>query len=78
MAKTSMPFKSAADVQEQYFSVTQNVPEEVWYWAAIGSILASAALFIANRRDWSIFVGQWPPTFLLFGLFHKILRPSQR
>jgi hypothetical protein len=29
-----------------------------------------------GRRDWSIFVGQWPPTFLLFGLFHKVLRPS--
>ena len=77
MAKTSIPFKNAANVQEQYFSITQGVPEEVWSWAAIGSILASAALFVANRRDWSIFVGQWPPTFLLFGLFHKILRPSQ-
>lgn len=63
------------NVQEQYFHITDEVPEEVWYWAALGSILASAILFISNKRDWSIFVGQWPPTFLLFGVFHKILRP---
>ena len=44
---------------------------------AIGSILASAAFFIAGRRDVSIFIGQWPPTFLLFGLFHKLLAPSR-
>lgn len=64
-------------VQEQYFRVTDQVPEQVWYWAALGSIVASATLFAVNKRDWSIFVGQWPPTFLLFGLFHKLLRPSR-
>ena len=74
MAKAASDVTSGAkDVQEQYFSVTDRVPEEVWYWAALGSIFASAALFAANKRDWSIFVGQWPPTFLLFGLFHRLL-----
>jgi hypothetical protein len=24
------------------------------------------------------FVGQWPPTFLLFGLYHRLVRPSRR
>jgi len=61
-------------VAERYFVITDTIPEEVWYWSAIGSILVSAALFASNRRDWSLFVGQWPPTFLLFGLFHKLLR----
>jgi hypothetical protein len=65
------------DMQAQYFRITDNVPEEVWYWAALSSILASAVLFVANKRDWSIFVGQWPPTFLLFGIFHKVRRRSQ-
>ncbi len=63
------------NAQEQYFHVTDEVPEELWYWAALGSIIASAVLFVSNKRDWSLFVGQWPPTFLLFGVFHKILRP---
>ncbi len=68
---------TARDAQAQYFRVTDQVPEEIWYWAALGSILASATLFLLGKRDWSVFVGQWPPTFLLFGLFHKVLRPSK-
>lgn len=67
----------AGGVQDQYFRITDQVPEEVWYWAALGSIIASATLFALNKRDWSIFVGQWPPTFLLFGLFHKLLHASR-
>jgi hypothetical protein len=65
------------DAQEQYFRVTDQVPDEVWYWSALGSIIVSAGLFLAGKRDWSLFVGQWPPTFLLLGLFHKLLRPSR-
>jgi len=49
------------------------VPQEVWYWAALSSIIASAVLFAAGRRDWGIFVGQWPAAFILFGVFHKLL-----
>ncbi len=67
----------AQDVQEQYFRVTDQVPGAVWYWGAVISIVASATLFVVGKRDWSIFVGQWPPTFLLFGLFHKLLGSSR-
>jgi len=74
MVRTPDVTESAKGAQEQYFSFTDEVPGEVWYWAAIGSIVASAVLFASNKRDWSLFVGQWPPTFLLFGLFHKLLR----
>jgi hypothetical protein len=74
---TNQAKDSATDAQAQYFQITNQVPQAVWYWAALGSIIASASLFLMGRRDWSIFVGQWPPTFLLFGLFHKIVRPSR-
>jgi hypothetical protein len=77
MAKIDINPNTANDAQQQYFNVTDQIPEQVWYWAALGSIIASATLFAMNKRDWSIFVGQWPPTFLLFGLYHKLLRPSR-
>ncbi|GCE13414.1 hypothetical protein [Tengunoibacter tsumagoiensis] len=73
MSNFKISSDTPSDVQDQYFRVTDQVPEEVWYWAALGSIIASAILFVSGKRDWSIFVGQWPPTFLLFGLFHKLL-----
>lgn len=77
MSAANAAANTAQDAQNQYFRITDQVPEEVWYWAALGSIIISASLFAMNKRDWSIFVGQWPPTFLLFGLFHKVLRPSR-
>ncbi len=76
MADIKISSDTPKNVQEQYFRVTDDVPEEVWYWAALGSVVASAILFLAGKKDWSIFVGQWPPTFLLFGLFHKLIQPS--
>ena len=63
--------------QNEYFQITNSIPEQAWYWAAVGSIVASAGLKLMNRNDLSIFVGQWPPTFLLLALFHKQLRPGQ-
>ncbi len=44
----------------------------------MASILASASLRLAGKNDLSLFVGQWPPTFLLFGLFHKLLGQSEK
>ena len=38
----------------------------------------SAMLKLSGKDDWAIFVGQWPPTFLLFGLYHRVVRPSRR
>ena len=63
----------AAEAQQTFFRVTDNIPEETWYWAAIGSIGISALLKLANKDNWAIFVGQWPPTFLLFGLYHRLI-----
>ena len=66
------------ETQTTYFQFTDQVPEQVWYWAAIGSILVSALLKLMGKDNWSIFVGQWPPTFLILGVFHKLVRPSAR
>ena len=76
--KVSSAVSSAQSAHEQYFRLTDQVPGVTWYWAAVASIIASAALFLLRQRDWSIFVGQWPPTFLLFGIFHKLVDSRQR
>ena len=66
------------ETQTTYFQLTDQVPQQVWYWAAIGSILVSAVLKLLGKDNWSLFVGQWPPTFLILGVFHKLVRPSAR
>ena len=66
------------ETQTAYFRFTDQVPEEVWYWSAIGSIIVSAVLKLLGKDNWSLFVGQWPPTFLILGVFHKLVRPGAR
>jgi hypothetical protein len=68
----------ADTTQRQFFRVTDNIPEETWYWLALGSIGASALLKLASKDHWALFVGQWPPTFILFGLYHRLIRPSEK
>jgi hypothetical protein len=66
--------KKTSDVQESYFRVTDSIPEQTWYWLALASIGLSAVLKVTQKDHWALFVGQWPPTFLLFGIFHRVTR----
>ena len=64
--------------QGTFFRITDNIPEEAWYWAAIGSIGLSAVFRLTGHAHWSLFVGQWPPTLILFALYHRLIRPSAK
>jgi hypothetical protein len=54
----------------------EEVPTQAYLGAALGSIALSALLRIFGKKDAALFVGQWPPTFILFALAYKLLRPS--
>ena len=41
---------------------------------AIGAMAASASLQMMGNRHVSLFVGQWAPTFLIFGLYNKLVK----
>lgn len=53
---------------------TAKLPSDVFLWAAGGSILGSLALKISGRHADALFVGQWAPTFLILGLYNKIVK----
>ncbi len=61
---------------DTYLELMETVPTQAYLGAALGSIALSAGLRLAGKKDAAIFVGQWPPTFILFGLAYKLLRPS--
>ena len=61
---------------ETYLKVMEAVPTQAYLGAAVGSIALSAVLRVFGKKDAAIFVGQWPPTFILFALAYKLLRPS--
>ena len=53
---------------------TAKIPSDMWLWAAGASIAGSLALRAAGRSDQSLFVGQWAPTFLILGLYNKLVK----
>lgn len=55
-------------------SQTARLPSDLFLWLAAGSIAASATLKLMGRDRDAIFVGQWPPTFLILGLYNKIVK----
>ena len=75
---TTDTMRKADAAQGAFFRATDRVPEAAWYWLALGAIGVSAWLRLGQKAHWALFVGQWPPTFLLFGLFHRLLRPGGR
>lgn len=53
---------------------TGRIPSSTFLWLASGSIAASLALQMSGRREMSLFVGQWAPTFLLLGIYNKLVK----
>ena len=62
---------------------TARIPSDIFLWAALGSMAVSAAFKIMGKdaafkimgkdKD-STFVGQWAPSFLLLGLYNKLVK----
>ncbi|HKR15054.1 MAG TPA: hypothetical protein VJT15_23515 [Pyrinomonadaceae bacterium] len=53
---------------------TAKMPSDVFLWAAVGSIGASALLQIMGKKKASLFVGEWVSPFLLLGVYNKIVK----
>lgn len=50
------------------------IPTDSFLWAAAFSIVGSLLLQILGRPRTSLFVGQWAPTFLIIGVYHKLTK----
>lgn len=55
-------------------SQTAKLPSDIFLWAALGSMAASATLKILGKSNTSMFVGQWAPSFLILGLYNKLVK----
>ncbi|HZS50931.1 MAG TPA: hypothetical protein VFA54_08730 [Bryobacterales bacterium] len=53
---------------------TAKLPSDVFLWAALGSMAASLVLQLMGERQRSNFVGQWAPSFLILGLYNKLVK----
>jgi len=53
---------------------TAKLPSDTFLWAALGSIGLSAIMQMAGKQKASNFIGLWAPTFLMFGLYNKLVK----
>ncbi len=53
---------------------TARLPSDTFLWLAWGSIAASLVLKVMGRDKDALFVGQWAPTFLIHGVYNKIVK----
>ncbi len=53
---------------------TAKMPSDWFLWAAVGSIVTSLSLQLGGKSDASNFVGHWAPTFLILGLYNKLVK----
>lgn len=60
----------ARKIEEQ----TAKLPSDTFLWAALSSMVASLVLRIIGKSRWAMFVGQWAPSFLILGLYNKIVK----
>lgn len=50
------------------------LPSDVFLWASLGSMAASLVLKIMKEDKTALFVGQWAPSFLLLGIYNKLVK----
>ena len=60
----------AKAIEEQ----TAKLPSDTFLWMAIGAMAVSATMQAAGSKHASLFIGQWAPTFLIFGLYNKLVK----
>ncbi len=60
----------ARTIEEQ----TAKLPSDTFLWAAFASMGASLFLRLTDRKDESLFVGQWAAPLLLFGVYNKLIK----
>ena len=53
---------------------TARLPSDTFLWAALGAMATSVTLQAMGNKHASLFVGQWAPAFLLFGIYNKLVK----
>jgi hypothetical protein len=53
---------------------TAKIPSDVYLWTAVGCMAVSLTLQLMKKKHLSLFIGQWPASFLIMGLYNKLVK----
>ena len=73
-AKPDMQSHAEGHIAKGIEQQTAKVPSDTFLWMAIGAMSASATFQMMGNKQVSLFIGQWAPTVLIFGLYNKLVK----
>ena len=73
-ARNDITSHAEGPVAKAIESQTSKLPSDTFLWAAVAAMTTSATLQIMGNKNASLFVGQWAPTLLIFGLYNKLVK----
>lgn len=53
---------------------TASLPSSAFLGVAIGAMMLSLAFQLAGRGKWGNFIAQWVPTWLIIGVYNKLVK----
>ena len=74
MATNLNPEHSEGPVARAIEEQTAKLPSDTFLWMALASMGVSLSLQLLGQRHKSLFIGQWAPSFLLLGIYNKIVK----
>jgi hypothetical protein len=66
--------KNEGEVTKKIEEYTGAIPSGAYLAVALGAIGLSLAAQLAGRGKWGNFIAQWVPTWLILGLYNKIVK----
>ena len=68
------PEHREGDVARAIEEQTAKLPSDLFMWAAFGAMAVSLTLQLTGAKHRSLFIGQWAPSLLLFGIYNKMVK----
>lgn len=53
---------------------TARLPSDFFLWCSLGAMGASVYLRLTDRKEISQYVGMWAPSFLIMGVYNKMVK----
>jgi len=72
--ETERPRTTEDGLTKSVEKYTAAVPSSAYLGVAVGAMALSLALQLAGRGKWGNFIAQWVPTWLIIGVYNKLVK----
>jgi hypothetical protein len=73
-AQSQQPSRTEDEFTKSIEKYTGAIPSSAFLGVAVGAMALSLAMQIGGQGKWGNFIGQWVPTWLIIGLYNKLVK----